>query len=115
MCAMSLSVGLLIDITCTSIREFEYCLKENLNEDESIWNKMTCCITKAVEAVDDAVDDALEAANIKEESSDDENGNKQENHENGHGDDHQNNGRASTVNGGVELAIIPSNSKQKDS
>ena len=77
MCAMSLSAGLLIDIICTFIREFEYCFKSELNQDKSLWNRITCCITRAVEAADDVFDDALEDLGVKEESSEDEN---QQNH-----------------------------------
>lgn len=110
MCAMSLSAGLLIDIICSTIREFEFCLHENLTEEETIWNKMTCCITKAVEAVDDAVDDALETANIKNESSEDE---KEENQHNEHHENYQNLKNGNNDNhDGVELAIINGTEKE---
>ena len=69
MAAMSLSAGLLIDIVCTSIRELEFCLKRDLDENDTIWNKLTCCITKTVQAMDDAVDEVLEDVGFKADAS----------------------------------------------
>eukprot|EP00486_Rosalina_sp_Unknown_P013744 CAMPEP_0201593150 /NCGR_PEP_ID=MMETSP0190_2-20130828/190854_1 /ASSEMBLY_ACC=CAM_ASM_000263 /TAXON_ID=37353 /ORGANISM="Rosalina sp." /LENGTH=108 /DNA_ID=CAMNT_0048052249 /DNA_START=562 /DNA_END=888 /DNA_ORIENTATION=- len=108
MCAMSLSAGLLIDIICTSIREFEYCLKDKLNEDESLWNRMTGWITKAVEAAEEVVDEAAEDMNLKAESSEDEQEENQQEIQENDNDKNQN-------NGDVELGIMNSNAKQKDS
>ena len=71
MAAMSLSAGLVIDIICTSIREFEYCLRMDLNEGQSCWNKWFCCITQTVQAVDEAMDEALEDAGIIAEEKED--------------------------------------------
>mmetsp|Transcript_22408 Transcript_22408/g.35863 ORF Transcript_22408/g.35863 Transcript_22408/m.35863 type:complete len:320 (-) Transcript_22408:364-1323(-) len=72
MCAMSLSAGLVIDIVCTFVREFEYCLKPNLTEEDSMWTRCTKPITHSVKKVDDMVEEAVENAGIKEESSEDE-------------------------------------------
>jgi len=68
--AMSLTVGLVIDIICTSIREFEFCLRSDLSESQSCWNKLTCCITQTVQKMDDAVDEALEDVGLKTEEKD---------------------------------------------
>jgi len=77
MVAMSLSVGLCVDIIFTAVREMEYCVNADLEEKDSLWKKLTAHITKAIEAVDDAVDEKFEDAGLKEESSEDEHENHQ--------------------------------------
>ena len=71
--AMSLSAGLVIDIICTSIREFEYCLRRDLHESQSCWNKLTCCITKTVQKMDERMDEALEDVGLKTEEKEENN------------------------------------------
>eukprot|EP01084_Bolivina_argentea_P032891 60885_1 len=74
MVAMSLSAGLLIDIVCTTIREFEYCLKKDLNEKDAVFNKINV-IGTAVEKIDDLIDEQLENAGIKDDSSEEDENN----------------------------------------
>eukprot|EP01084_Bolivina_argentea_P063142 115328_1 len=71
MFAMSLSAGLVIDIVCTSIREFEYCLKHDLKDEDAIWNKLNV-VGDAVDAIEDAVEEVLEDAGLKDDSSEEE-------------------------------------------
>merc|ERR1712228_936498 len=63
--AMSLSAGLVIDIICSSIREWEYCIREDLDERDSCWNKMTVSITRIVAKLDLKTEEALEDVGLK--------------------------------------------------